>query len=296
MSCLQKIDVALPEARNEFSAVFSDLESLRCSVGNLKKELSIARADIAVQSSLREESLEQLDTKLVELKEVPSQSERRNEELAALNEQQSKFTVVLAMLRMQSANNTAEKTNTGSVLMESERPAKRAKIVRGSGSGVRVPYIAAYSALLAEHDKLKNRFEALTLKNQCLRGLAEEAKQLRAKVSNMGEANALLEATAVRGKRKKRSTVAEERLNALEEKLKAVQDGQKINIEAAEESEKRATNIAAQLAASFRRITEVEENSKTASAKVLKMQKQVAEYKKFTDVALRRLSQMSEPA
>lgn len=50
---------------------------------------------------------------------------------------------------------------------------------------MRAPSIAAHSALHAEHDEFKNRCEALMLGNQWMLGLAEEAKQLHAKVADM---------------------------------------------------------------------------------------------------------------
>lgn len=55
---LQKRDQALSEARKESIAAFSKLESLRCTARDLEEKLVVARANIAVQSLMRKESLE----------------------------------------------------------------------------------------------------------------------------------------------------------------------------------------------------------------------------------------------
>lgn len=61
--------------------------------------------------------------------------------------------------------------------------------------------IATCSAVPIEGDEPKTRWEALLLDNNCIPGLAEEAKQLRAKVANM-EKNALAKITPVIKKRR----------------------------------------------------------------------------------------------
>lgn len=82
-------------------------------------------------------------------------------------------------------------------------------------------------------------------------------------------------------------------MSGLEAELRAVHDAQKRNIEATAEAEKRATDIATQLALSLRLITEVEEDAKVATARMIDMQKQLVESKKTIDDAQRRLSKMS---
>lgn len=81
---LQKRDEALQKAREKMTAVLSILESLHCTAKYLEKQLLVARTHIPVQPLLLEESLKEVDAKSVELKEVYSQLNRRNVELAAL--------------------------------------------------------------------------------------------------------------------------------------------------------------------------------------------------------------------
>lgn len=117
-------------------------------------------------------------------------------------EQQYKTISELAQLRTHSANDTAKTTELVPVATEGEQSAKRAKVVRGSGSGVSAPSTAAYSALLAERDKLRSRCETVILGNQCMPCLAEEAKQLRAKVADTEKLNALAGGLPDKEKRK----------------------------------------------------------------------------------------------
>lgn len=74
--------------------------------------------------------------------------------------------------------------------MQNEKSAKRAKVVRRSGSGVSAPPFAAYSALLVRHDDFKNRCEGVLFESQCTAGSVEEAKQLHARIADMKKANA----------------------------------------------------------------------------------------------------------
>lgn len=60
------------------------------------------------------------------------------------------------------------------------------------------------------------------LESQCIPDLANEVKQVRAKVADIREKNASAKVTPVKGRGNKRQTVAENRVNALEEELKNV--------------------------------------------------------------------------
>lgn len=90
--------------------MFFGQESLRCSTKNLEKKLLAASANKAVRSSLREESQKQMDAKLIELKELQPQLERKDGELTVLYKQQAKNTAKLAQLRPQSRNKTSKTT------------------------------------------------------------------------------------------------------------------------------------------------------------------------------------------
>lgn len=59
---------------------------------------------------------------------------------------------------------------------------------------------------------------------------------------------------------------------ALEEKLKKIQNAKKQSVEAAKESNERATDAAAQLAEPLPSISEIKENAKLATDKLADMQ------------------------
>lgn len=83
-------------------------------------------------------------------------------------DQQTKATDDLTWLRTQHPNRTAETAEPESVATESERLAKRAKVVREAENSVGAPWSAAFSALLAERDMINNRFQALMFENQSI--------------------------------------------------------------------------------------------------------------------------------
>lgn len=124
------------------------------------------------------------------------------------------------------------------------------------------------------------------LETQCIPGLAEKAKQLRAKVADTAKFKASEKSTLVKRKGNKRPTVAEKRVSALEAELREVQDAQKLIPETAEKSLKPAAKTAAQSETSFRRNTEAEESAKKAVDRVIEIQKQVPVSKKAADDAL----------
>lgn len=117
---LQERDEALMKVREKLIVVFSGLESLRCNAKDLEEMLSVPRTDMALQPLLREASRKQLDAKLMELKEVQSEFELRNEELITLFEQQTRATAELTQLFMQNVNETAEANKSESVMTERE--------------------------------------------------------------------------------------------------------------------------------------------------------------------------------
>lgn len=94
--CLQKRDEALHEAREYSTAALSKLESLRCNAKDFKETLPVARTYVTLQPSPLKKNCEQLDADLVELKELQSRLELRNEKLTTVYEQQVKTTAELA--------------------------------------------------------------------------------------------------------------------------------------------------------------------------------------------------------
>lgn len=63
---------ALREAGEQLIATITNFERLHCNAKVVMEKLSVARVDVALQSMLREESCEQLDARLKELKLVQS--------------------------------------------------------------------------------------------------------------------------------------------------------------------------------------------------------------------------------
>lgn len=65
---------------------------------------------------------------------------------------------------------------------ESKLPTKYALAICGAESGMRVPLKAAYSALLAESNELKNHCGAIRLKRQCILVTAKEKNNFEPRV------------------------------------------------------------------------------------------------------------------
>lgn len=132
------------------------------------------------------------------------------------------------------------------------------------------------------------------LEYQCRPGLDEEAKQLRAKVADIDNANTLARVTLANGREKKGNSVEGKRVIAREVKLKEIQDEQKKNIETAKESGKRAADAATQLAKYLLHIMEIEENAKMTTDTLTDMKRLVTGSAKSADGALRRLAEKTK--
>lgn len=72
--------------------------------------------NIAVHRKQREESLEQVDAKLIKFMRVQSQSECRDGERTAIYDQQAKPTAELALLCTQSVNETTKMMESASIV------------------------------------------------------------------------------------------------------------------------------------------------------------------------------------
>lgn len=98
---------------------------------------------------------------------------------------------------------------------------------------------------------------------------------LHAKGAGIAKSDASAKRTSSKRQNKKRLTVAEECVSALEAKLKKAQDAQEPSIDEAKKSKKRATDVVAQLAGSVRRNTDVEKSAKLATRKRGDIKRQV---------------------
>lgn len=106
---------------------------------------------------LREDNVEQVGTKLMELREVQSLLVRSDRELAAQYEQRTKTTSEFAQLQMQSVNETVKMTDSECIAIESKQLTKRAKAGNESGNGMSTLSTAACFALLAERNDCISR-------------------------------------------------------------------------------------------------------------------------------------------
>lgn len=111
--------------------------------------------------------------------------------------------------------------------------------------------ITVHVVLYAKRDELRNRRQALILKNQGTSGLTEEAKLLLAKFVNTENTKDLAKVTAEKGRDEQRPPLAENCVNTFETRLKKVQDVLKQRVGTTKEYKRRATDVAAQLARSL---------------------------------------------
>lgn len=173
--------------RVKLAAAISKLDILRRNAKNLKEELLVIRADVALRTLLLADSCRQLHAKIEDSKEAQSQLYLKEDKLVTLYDQQTKTTAERTRLCTQNLNKTAKRMDSEFSVTESERPAKRANLGRVAESSLGAPSNVAYSALLVERYKLDYRFKASMLVSQCLPSSAEKVKQLRAKVAGVGK-------------------------------------------------------------------------------------------------------------
>lgn len=108
VKCHPKVsEEALSAVQVRLTAETGELERLRLRVKKLAEKLLGARADVNLQTLLRDASREQLDAKVAELKDLQSHLEMRIEELTSLNEKQISLAAEMALLRTQNANKTS---------------------------------------------------------------------------------------------------------------------------------------------------------------------------------------------
>lgn len=86
----------------------------------------------------------------------------RENDLNTTHAAKVKVVAELEKLRTHTANRTIESVELHSAARNDERPAKSAKVSRGSKNSVGVPSTAAYCALPAERNEFSSRCVALT--------------------------------------------------------------------------------------------------------------------------------------
>lgn len=88
----------------------------------------------------------------------------------------------LSRVKLQTAAGDTVSDDLKSIAGSCGRPSKRAKLARPYKNLSTTSSMAALSALLAERQDYKIRCERLTIGNQCISGLATEARKLREKL------------------------------------------------------------------------------------------------------------------
>lgn len=170
----------------------------------------------------------------------------REGDTVTMQDAQTKVADELEQLCTQTAKKRPKCVEVHLAVRDDERPAER-EVSRGSEKSVGAPSTAACSALLAESDEFKRRFKVVMFENQCIPGLAEKAKELRANVASIEKPKASTKSTPTKIKNKRRPTVAEKRVIALERDLQKARDAQKRSIDETKKSKKCATDAATQL-------------------------------------------------
>lgn len=132
--------------------------------------------------------------------------------------------------------------------------------------------------------------------NQCILNLADEAKELRTTAVYIEKRNASAKSPLAKRRGKKRITVVAKCVIALEAELKESCDAEKQSEDERAQSDKRATDAAAQLAEFLLRTTEVKENAKVATVKLVDMKWQMTEWSKAAENTHSGLSKASKCA
>lgn len=97
---------------------------------------------------------------------MQTQSERREDELNALNDQQIKTTAEIARLPTQIENKMTKAVDSKYGVAKSEQSSKHAEIVCGTEDSIGAPSTAASSELPAKCVEFENRYKASMLENQ----------------------------------------------------------------------------------------------------------------------------------
>lgn len=139
-------------------------------------ELMVARADVVLQSRLWEAARKEVNAQIVLKMELREGVAARSTKLLQLSAKHLDLIDKLSRLNSLHAPGAIALVDLTSVAGARERPAKRAKKTRTCKEAFSTHFTAAFSALLTERDDPENYFEALTLEDQRILGLAAETK------------------------------------------------------------------------------------------------------------------------
>lgn len=113
-------------------------------------------------------------------KEVQGHLDLSKDKLLTLYDKDAKPMVEVARLRLQNENKAPEPVGLEPVVIESERPVKRARVVCVVENSLNATSTALYAALLAEFGRRKCSLDTLVHENHDMTVLARAVEKLRA--------------------------------------------------------------------------------------------------------------------
>lgn len=151
------------------------------------EELKVAKADVVLQSGLPEAAQKDMDAQTAKCAELQEQLATTNTKFLQLLTKHGKLNSELSLVKMQHAAGADVSNSLMSVGEARERSATLAKRTRLCKGSFTTPSTVSFSALLTERDDFEKCYEALTLENHCVPGLAAAAKELCEKLADRGK-------------------------------------------------------------------------------------------------------------
>lgn len=131
------------------------METLRLRAEKAEDKLSIAQTDTLLHSTLQEKARKQLDAKVVELEEVESWLDTREDELITVHDAQTKVGAELEQCRTQTASRASESVKVHSAAKDRGTPTKRANVNRDSENSL--GRLQQWHILLYSHSAMSSR-------------------------------------------------------------------------------------------------------------------------------------------
>lgn len=138
---------------------------------------------MALQSLLWEPALEEMNAYTAEIAGLQEQLTAKGAKLLELFSVNRELAYVLSQAKARNAAGTTVSVHLNSVAGSCERPSKHAKMAQPCEDSFITPSTAPFSAPLVDREGYRNRCETLPIANQCISGLAVEAKDLREKLA-----------------------------------------------------------------------------------------------------------------
>lgn len=130
-----------------------------------------------------------MDTHTTEIAELQVQLTTKSSKLSELFATNSGLADKLSRAKEQDAAGGTVSDDLKAVAVSCELSSERAEETHPCEDSSTTSCTAAYSALLADWEDYKNFCETSTIENQCISGLAAEAKELQEKLADQGKAD-----------------------------------------------------------------------------------------------------------